>query len=76
MVSHFFVPPRTTHLTIHLTQKTDQTSYIHWLCYDNNIPLLNAMKILTMQSVRNLKNFESIYIPVFCLTAGLPACLP
>ena len=32
----------TTCLTIHLTRKTDQE------CHDKNVPLLNAVKILTV----------------------------
>ena len=44
----------TISLTIHLAR--NKTTGIHWLLYDNNIPLLNSMKILTVQSVENFKN--------------------
>ena len=46
---------------------------IHWLFYDNNIPLLNSVKILyiTVQSVENSKNFQT-YITQSDLIAGLP----
>ena len=35
-------------LTIYLTQKS----------YNNTVPLLSSVKILTMQSVENFKNFQ------------------
>ena len=46
MVSHFFVPPQQA------SQYTlpKKLTEIHCLHYDSNLPSLNAMKILTVQS--------------------------
>ena len=55
MASHFFAPPQ------HASQYTlpEKTHRIHWLLYDNNIPSLNSVKILTVRSVGNFKNFRT-----------------
>ena len=72
MASHFFVPPQ------HASQYTlpKKPIGIHWLLYDNNIPSLNSMKILTVQSVENFKIFEPNSILSDCLPACLPAIRP
>ena len=71
MASHFFVPPQ------HASQYTlpEKTDRIHWLLYDNNVPSLNSVKILTVRSVENFKNFRT-YQYLVCLPASLPAIRP
>ena len=53
MVSHFFAPPQ------HTSQYTlpEKLTKIHWLPYDNTVPLLNSVKILTVRSEDNFKIF-------------------
>ena len=43
------------HNTLHNTPYPKKPSGIHWLLYDNNIPSLNSVKILTVRSVENFK---------------------
>ena len=52
-VPFFFAPPQQA------SQYTlpEKPTKIHWLRYDNNVPFLNAMKILTVRLVENLKFF-------------------
>ena len=57
-------PQQASQYTLH-----KKLTEIHWLCYDNNVPSLNTVKILT---VRFIKNFKFFYPPVF----GLPAIRP
>ena len=64
MVSHFLH----LHNKPHNIQLPEKQTEIHWLRYDNNIPLLNAMKILT---VRSVEDFNFLNPPVFGLW---PAC--
>ena len=49
MASHFFVPPQ--HASQYALPK--KTTGIHWLLYDNNVPSLNSVKILTVRLVEN-----------------------
>ena len=51
-VPHFRVS--TTCLTIHLTRKNQPDTLV---TLDNNVPSLNYVKILTVQSIENFKNF-------------------
>ena len=62
-----FAPPQ------HASQYSlpEKPTRIHWLHYDYNVPSLNSMKILTVQSV---ENFKILNLPAFGLTASLPAC--
>ena len=48
----------------------EKLTEIHWLRHDN-VPSLNAMKILTVRLVQNFKNLNP---PVFDLLAGLLDC--
>ena len=45
---------------------------MHWVCYDNNVPSLNTVKILTVRLVENFILFES----TDCLPARLSAIRP
>ena len=40
------------------TPLPEKPTEIHWLHYDNTVPLLNALKIPTVQLVENFKNFQ------------------
>ena len=62
MVSHFFAPPQqASQYTL-----SEKPTEIHWLRFDNTVPLLNAMKILTMRSVENFKCFFNPSIGKTC----------
>ena len=65
MASHFFVPPQ--HISPYLKKPTG-------ILYDNNVPSLNSVKILTMRSVENYKILKSTSIWSDCWGC-LPACL-
>ena len=55
MAPHFFEPPQ------HAPQNSLPKKWIerHWLSYDDTVPSLNGMKILTVQSA---EKFESTII--------------
>ena len=59
------------HNTPHNTPYLKKPTGIHWLLYDNNVPSLNSVKILTVRSVENFKNFRTYQYLVW-----LPDCQP
>ena len=64
------------HNTPHNTPYPKKPTGIHWLLYDNNIPSLNSVKILTVRSVENFKVFEPTSIWSDCQPASQTASLP
>ena len=68
MAADFFTPPQ--HASQYDLPK--KLIGIHWLFYDSTVPLLNSVKILTVQSVENFKILEPTSIWSDCLLACLP----